>query len=382
MRHACPVAASFAQEMTSCSTAASELAAQAEDLEFAQPLLRLEEAAREVEHAWSGSNIGYQSLVYYAGFSKPPTGAHFSPEWGFMGMFQGTTGDWQEMDRNVVHSRILSLAGNPDAGSLEARSDEARRNLNVLKERASSILSGYLQSRNDDYVAGKKTEIANVNPPSASQFVRLQMRTGNTVTRDMQALGGGWQSAPHQEVLGQVAGCRSPYKAARDLAGLCASVAEHLERTTSEPPLKAVQQLGSKVFVGHGQSLQWHVLKDFVQDRLGLMVDEFNRVPVAGITNIERLREMLDEASVAFLVLTAEDEKTSGSVAARQNVVHEAGLFQGRLGFNRAIVMLEDGCEEFSNINGLGQIRFPAGHIEAKFEEVRRVLVREGLVRE
>jgi predicted nucleotide-binding protein len=65
---------------------------------------------------------------------------------------------------------------------------------------------------------------------------------------------------------------------------------------------------------------------------------------------------------------------------ARLNVIHEAGLFQGRLGFAKAIVMLEDGCTEFSNIAGLGQIRFPAGNISAKFEEVRRVLEREGLI--
>jgi predicted nucleotide-binding protein len=59
------------------------------------------------------------------------------------------------------------------------------------------------------------------------------------------------------------------------------------------------------------------------------------------------------------------------------NVVHEAGLFQGRLGFSRAIILLEDGCKEFSNINGLGQIRFPKGNIKATFEEIRQVLERE-----
>ena len=56
-----------------------------------------------------------------------------------------------------------------------------------------------------------------------------------------------------------------------------------------------------------------------------------------------------------------------------RQVVHEVGLFQGRLGFDKAIVRLEDGCEEFSNIEGLGQIRFPTGNIAAKFEEVRAV---------
>ena len=62
------------------------------------------------------------------------------------------------------------------------------------------------------------------------------------------------------------------------------------------------------------------------------------------------------------------------------NVVHEAGLFQERLGFTKAIVLLEEGCEEFSNIQGLGQIRFPKGNIAAAFEEIRRVLEREDLL--
>src|SRR2546426_6128911 len=68
---------------------------------------------------------------------------------------------------------------------------------------------------------------------------------------------------------------------------------------------------------------------------------------------------MLDRAGFALIVLTAESERTDAVVLARQNVVHEAGLFQGRLGWRKAIVLREDGCEEFSNIAGLGQIPFP-----------------------
>ncbi|WP_268745919.1 TIR domain-containing protein [Pectobacterium brasiliense] len=93
-----------------------------------------------------------------------------------------------------------------------------------------------------------------------------------------------------------------------------------------------------------------------------------------------RLQQMLDNASIAFLVMTAEDEQQDGNRHARMNVIHEVGLFQGRLGFKKAIILLEDGCEEFSNINGLGQIRFPAGNISAKFQEIREVLEREGLI--
>ena len=95
---------------------------------------------------------------------------------------------------------------------------------------------------------------------------------------------------------------------------------------------------------------------------------------------MSRLDEMLDNAAFAFLVMTAEDESSDGKFNARLNVVHEAGLFQGRLGFKRAIILLEEGCEEFSNIYGLGQIRFPKGDVSPKFEEIRQTLEREGVV--
>jgi len=111
-----------------------------------------------------------------------------------------------------------------------------------------------------------------------------------------------------------------------------------------------------------------------------MTVDEFNSVSVAGVATTDRLKELLDGAAFAFLLMTGEDEQMDGKFRARENAVHEVGLFQGRLGFSRAIVLLEDGCEEFSNIHGLGQIRFPKGNISAKFEEIRAVLEREGLI--
>jgi predicted nucleotide-binding protein len=137
---------------------------------------------------------------------------------------------------------------------------------------------------------------------------------------------------------------------------------------------------GKKIFIGHGRSTTWRILKDFITERLKLPYDEFNAEPVAGITNAARLSKMLDDAGFAFLVLTAEDERADGQLQARMNVIHEVGLFQGRLGFERAIVLLEDGCDEFTNIAGLGHISFPLGQINATFEEVRRVLEREEIL--
>ena len=84
-----------------------------------------------------------------------------------------------------------------------------------------------------------------------------------------------------------------------------------------------------------------------------------------------RLKEMLDESYMAFLIMTGEDEQVDGSLHARENVIHETGLFQGRLGFERAIILLEEGCKDFSNIHGLIHIPFPKGNIEAVFEKIQ-----------
>lgn len=136
----------------------------------------------------------------------------------------------------------------------------------------------------------------------------------------------------------------------------------------------------NKIFIGHGRSLVWKELKDFLQDRLHLEWDEFNRESVAGRSNKEVLSEKLDNAGFAFLVMTGEDQHADQTTHARENVVHEAGLFQGRLGFEKAIILLEDGCAEFSNVQGISQIRFPKGTISAKFEEIRQVLERERII--
>jgi predicted nucleotide-binding protein len=134
------------------------------------------------------------------------------------------------------------------------------------------------------------------------------------------------------------------------------------------------------IFIGHGRSAVWKDLKDFIADRLNLTWDEFNREPAAGKTTIERLEEMLNKACFAFLVMTGEDEHSDQRLHARENVIHEIGLFQGKLGFQKAIILLEDGCQEFSNIHGLTQIRFPKGNISVISEQLRQVLERENIL--
>jgi predicted nucleotide-binding protein len=143
------------------------------------------------------------------------------------------------------------------------------------------------------------------------------------------------------------------------------------------PPEVHTAPTPPRVFIGHGHSHLWNELKDHLQDKHGFKVVAFETGVRAGHQIRDILEGMLGESSIAFLVLTGEDETADGKIRARQNVVHETGLFQGRLGFSRAIVLLEAGVEELSNLHGIQHISFAKGNIKECFGDVLAVLKRE-----
>ena len=144
--------------------------------------------------------------------------------------------------------------------------------------------------------------------------------------------------------------------------------------------IRRPRAMPSHVFIGHGRADAWLELKSYLTDDLGLTIEEFNQEPTAGVTTTERLQEMLNRSCFAFLVMTAEDERAGRKLHARENVVHEIGLFQGRLGLKKAIILKENRCERFSNIDGLTYIEFKKGRLGEKRGQIREALEREGVV--
>jgi len=138
------------------------------------------------------------------------------------------------------------------------------------------------------------------------------------------------------------------------------------------PPEEALKKV--TVFLGHGRNTLWRDLKEHLRDLHGINVTAYETGVRAGFTIQEVLEKLSSEASMAFLVHTGEDIDRDGQVRTRENVIQETGLFQGKLGFKRAIVLLEEGCNEFSNIAGLQQIRFAKGNIREVFGDVLAVL--------
>jgi predicted nucleotide-binding protein len=345
-----------------------------------EPLEALKEAANQIGKSWGGSWLGYHANVYYAGLETPPPGAHFSQEWGLMDTIGslGSYGDWREFNAEAVKEAVYQSANNPDLAPARGFAREVARQFDADKSEILSILSTELANSSDPFLSRLKDEVDDIALLSAQDIARLQSPKGQMMTRDTIVLGQGNRVPPHISVLSDVLAIQHTFGSVANLGKIARKAGSHLSRQRRQR--RKADIVGTNVFIGHGGSHDWRDLKDFIQDRLALPWDEFNRVPVAGVTNIQRLSEMLDSAVIAFLVMTGEDEQKDGKLRARMNVIHEAGLFQGRLGFSRAIVLLEEGCEEFSNIEGLGQIRFPKGKIKVAFEEIRRVLEREGIV--
>src|SRR5205823_9532615 len=121
-----------------------------------------------------------------------------------------------------------------------------------------------------------------------------------------------------------------------------------------EPPQEpAAKPIKPTIFIGHGHSGEWRLLSEHLRDLHGYRVQAFESGPRAGLATKEVLQDLAEDASFAILVHTAEDAQPSGEVRARENVIHETGLFQGRLGFDRAIILREEGCAPFSNVEGI-----------------------------
>ncbi len=144
-----------------------------------------------------------------------------------------------------------------------------------------------------------------------------------------------------------------------------------IERTDGEEDKKPV------VYIGHGKSTQWKQLKDHFSKGKQFRVEEYETGARAG----HAIRDILDEktakSSIALLVLTNEDEQNGEVTHARPNLIHETGLFQGKLGYNRVIVLVEEGAGELTDLYGIQQIKFPKNNIRKSFGDIQATIERE-----
>ena len=334
-----------------------------------------------VHEAWSGSWIGNHAHVYIQDLQPAMPGEVFDAEWGMQQAYPSRThGRWSQYTYQGVREVILSRAGitEHDLKQFEELRQTSGSEFDECKGEMLAVLDAMLASASDATLKDLRDSTAKLESyVSAESFVDI-LRPQQVMTRDYVALQKGLHTPHHLRLqMSLMTNCSCAEQAKR-LGGVARQTVRYLQKKYKTKGAPVAKREGP-IFIGHGRSLVWRELKDFLVDTLSLDYEEFNREATAGLSTKERLVAMLDKCCFAFLVLTAEDVHADGSQHARENVIHEVGLLQGRYGFERAIVLLEDGCEEFSNIAGIGQIRFPKGNVKAAFEEIRGVIRREGI---
>lgn len=334
----------------------------------------------QLEKSHSRSWFGDHSSTYFEEFQPPPPGHSFNVEWGFEPSFNGSYNPgWHIFSRDEIRAFVFEGIGENIFYEMNNLSEDTERQFSNIRDRAIDVMEALSTTITSKAIARYAAAIENeIRPYTIADYLNGCANGAPTMTRDFGEVAKGRSVPAHIQYL-------APFQLLevnqRRLQELASTLRKTIEAVSLGNHIVAATAMNSNnIFIGHGRSEQWRALKDFLKERLGFPVDEFNRVSPAGINTQERLSEMLDGCRFAFLVFTAEDTHADESMHARENVIHEAGLFQGRLGWRRAIVLLEEGCKEFSNIVGLGQIRFNKGNIASCFEEIRRVLEREGLL--
>jgi predicted nucleotide-binding protein len=343
------------------------------DLKRAESIYQ--ERLKHLEQSHSHSWFGDHSTTYYNNFETPPGGESFNVEWGFVPGYNGSRNrGWQVYSREEVRSFVFADIGENIFYELSALANRIIDEFKILKNQATDVLEVLTDQLDSKALIRYTAAIQEIRPYEAIDYINARLKSAPRMTRDSQEIAKGQAAPVHVHCIALSETIPINKKKLQDLSVI---LRNSIEAAMLVQPKRAATNIMKRVFIGHGRSEQWRVLKDFIRDRLHLDYEEFNRISPAGINTQERLAEMLDKCGFAFLVMAAEDLHADGLLHARENVIHEAGLFQGRLGWRKAIILLEDECEEFSNIAGLGQIRFAKANISSCFEDVRRVLERE-----
>lgn len=116
--------------------------------------------------------------------------------------------------------------------------------------------------------------------------------------------------------------------------------------------------LTDKIFIvhGHNEAIKEKVAR--VLEKLQLVPVILHEQPDGGKTLIEKFETNSDEVNFAVVLLTGDDNGKSNNsddykLRARQNVIFEMGYFMGRLSRSHVFMLLEDGVEKPSDLDGI-----------------------------
>jgi predicted nucleotide-binding protein len=138
---------------------------------------------------------------------------------------------------------------------------------------------------------------------------------------------------------------------------------------TIEHNRNSIPNWKNTIFISHGRSTAWNELQTFLK-RAQRPTMELAQRASRGHTVITKLAAAAEHCSHAVIVMTCDDVSASGAKRVRENVMHEIGYFQGRLGLNRVVLLREQGVSMPSNLGGIVYLSFRRGKIAGTFKQL------------
>jgi hypothetical protein len=148
--------------------------------------------------------------------------------------------------------------------------------------------------------------------------------------------------------------------------------------------LRSLQlQEAASVFIIHGHSeARWRELKEMIRG-FGLKPVVLQETSSGGMTTlIEKFESCAADCRFAMAIFTKDDVVENGGrkyFQARPNVIYELGWFAAKLGRSRVLLLLEEGVDILSDLQGVEQVRFARG-LEECYRKISSELVRADLL--
>ncbi len=139
---------------------------------------------------------------------------------------------------------------------------------------------------------------------------------------------------------------------------------------------RSARRRKSAVFISHGRSPSplWREVQQFLEQDLGIETLEQGRGSTPGRSTVEKLTEASNLCHRAIVVVTVDDTSSFGEHRSRENVMHEIGFLQAKLGFDRLVILHEEGALGPHYLADFVNISFPKGNVRAAMIDLEREL--------
>lgn len=345
-------------------------------------LERVEKLDRASSKVWRRNH----AHLYYKDFQQPPSGKDYLTQGPFPTVLRTSTSSaW-------INCSAAKLANYIEDGldqQIICRTAEICSRCEAVFDAKRSEVMSCIEIANYQHgshtLSDLLTDVDNLSIRSMQEIIRSKRPSpvGGTIIDGAFVVSGDEVMPNHIDRLARVLRMVDIIEGVKSLCAITQKAVSHMERANATPvaPLAS----GNSVFIGHGRDKSWLQLRNFIKETLRLPVTAYEEESAAGYEIYEHVKSRVCEAAIAFLVMTGEDavidSEDNEKRHPRLNVVHELGICQAMLGKERAITLLEKGCEAPSNIIGINHIPFEKGNIMSASEEIRRVLAREELLK-